>query len=268
MQTRSEVAVGWKRAIARHASTHLIEYGSAVQMGAGTTFSMLMDEIVAQQVQTKKSLDLIVMTTNLEVMAKGRDARMVHADLLQSMQIILTGGSLQSSLGALVGPYAVEGIRAEKIRPNVVFFGAAGVSFANGLSIRYQFADELATQEAYATRPTDARVLLCDHTKLGRQCGWQAEITVDAALAHTDKFLIITTYPAENQEECIRLGEQIQAFDKMLDGLATDDRLDPKDFALRLINLDGEVVKELSLVERRREMSTRLSSSKISTLPV
>jgi hypothetical protein len=54
----------------------------------------------------------------------------------------------------------------------------------------------------------------------------------------------------------------------MLDGLATDDRLDPKDFALRLINLDGEVVKELSLVERRREMSTRLSSSKISTLPV
>lgn len=212
-----------------------------------------MDAIVERQVTMKRGLDLIFMTTSLPVMAKGRDAKEKHVEILQGMQLILTGGAFQGPIDALVGPYAVQGIRSEMLRPNWVFFGAAGLSFSPSFSIRYQFDDELATQEAYATRPTDDRVLLCDHTKLGHDVGWKANLTIDSILEHARTFRIVTTYPDEADKDRATVDQQVQAFKDVVAKLAQDvleddsHKLHGKEFALRLVKKDGEVAKEISL---------------------
>jgi len=250
VQTRSEVAIDWKRALGNHAATHFIQHGDVVQGGPGTTNVEFMDAIVARQVTTKRGLDLIFMTTSLPVMARGRDAKEKHVDILQGMQLILTGGAFQGPIDSLVGPYAVQGIRSEMLRPNWVFFGSAGLSFAPSFSIRYQFDDELATQEAYATRPTDHRVLLCDHTKLGRNVGWKANLSIESVLEHAKSFRIVTTYPDASDPASTIVDEQVEAFRNLLKNLAKEianDENHPlrgKEFALRLVNKSGEVAKE------------------------
>jgi DeoR/GlpR family transcriptional regulator of sugar metabolism len=253
--TRSQFAIDWKRALGIHTATHFIKHGDVVQGGPGTTNVALMDAIVERQVTMKRGLDLIFMTTSLPVMAKGRDAKEKHVEILQGMQLILTGGAFQGPIDSLVGPYAVQGIRSEMLRPNWVFFGAAGLSFVPSVSIRYQFDDELATQEAYATRPTDHRVLLCDHTKLGRDVGWKANLTVESILEHATTFRIVTTYPDESDPDRAILDQEVEAFRKLLRNLAAeinkdeDHRLRGKEFALRLVSKDGEVANEISLLD-------------------
>jgi len=250
VQTRSEVAIDWKRALGKYAATHFILHGDVVQGGPGTTNVEFMDAIVARQVATKRGLDLIFMTTSLPVMAKGRDAKEKHVDILQGMQLILTGGAFQGPIDSLVGPYAVQGILSEMLRPNWVFFGSAGLSFDPSFSIRYQFDDELATQEAYATRPTDHRVLLCDHTKLGRNVGWKANLAVVSILEHAKSFRIVTTYPDASDPARAVVDEQVEAFRNLLKKLAEEigkDENHPlhgKEFALRLVNKSGEVAKD------------------------
>jgi DeoR/GlpR family transcriptional regulator of sugar metabolism len=250
VQTRSEVAIEWKRAVSNYAATHLIQHGDVVQGGPGTTNVEFMESLVARQVATKRGLDLIFMTTSLPVMAKGRDAKEKHVEILQGMQLILTGGAFQGPIDSLVGPYAVQGIRSEMLRPNWVFFGSAGLSFAPSFSIRYQFDDELATQEAYATRPTDHRVLLCDHTKLGRNVGWKANLNVESILEHAKSFQIVTTYPDTADPSRAFVDEQVEGFRNLLKNLAEEigrhehHPLRGKEFALRLVNKSGEVAME------------------------
>ncbi len=213
------------------------------------------------------------MTTSLPVMAKGRDAKEKHVEILQGMQLILTGGAFQGPIDSLVGPYAVQGIRSEMLRPNWVFFGSAGLSFDPSFSIRYQFDDELATQEAYATRPTDHRVLLCDHTKLGRNVGWKANLAVVSILEHAKSFHIVTTYPDAADPARAIVDEQVEAFRNLIKNLAEEigkDENHPlrgKEFALRLVNKSGEVAKEdisledcLNPREMKEDSSSELNS--------
>lgn len=273
VQTRSEVAIEWKRAVSNYAATHLIKHGDVVQGGPGTTNVEFMEALVARQVATKRGLDLIFMTTSLPVMAKGRDAKEKHVEILQGMQLILTGGAFQGPIDSLVGPYAVQGIRSEMLRPNWVFFGSAGLSFDPSFSIRYQFDDELATQEAYATRPTDHRVLLCDHTKLGRNVGWKANLAVVSILEHAKSFHIVTTYPDAADPARAIVDEQVEAFRNLIKNLAEEigkDENHPlrgKEFALRLVNKSGEVAKEdisledcLNPREMKEDSSSELNS--------
>ena len=95
--------VDWKHALGHFAATHLMKYGTVAQIGSGTTFTVLMDHIIERQTEQKDPLDLIILTTNLQVMEKGRDAQKEHPELFNTMQIILTGGAFQLSLHSLVG---------------------------------------------------------------------------------------------------------------------------------------------------------------------
>src|SRR5688572_30319364 len=149
---RISLAPQWKRALARYAATHLVKAGDVVQMASGTTLNCLMDELISLQHNTG-ALDLLVMTTNLQVLAKGRDAHNSRPDVFGSMQIVLTGGTLHPSLDSLTGTYAAKGVGNDMIVPDVVFFGAAGLSCCGGrLTLSYHFQDEMSTQHAYATR--------------------------------------------------------------------------------------------------------------------
>ena len=141
------MAVKWKRALGLHAATHLIKHGDVIQGGPGTTNVALMNELVERQIATKRGLDLIIMTTSLPIMAVGRDAKEKHVEILQGMQLILTGGALQGPIDSLVGYYSVEGICSKKIRPNYVFLGASGLSFDPEFNMRYQFEEELSSRK-------------------------------------------------------------------------------------------------------------------------
>jgi DeoR/GlpR family transcriptional regulator of sugar metabolism len=259
VQMCSGVAIDWKRAISQHVVLHFIKYGMAVQMGSGTTFNILMDEIVSLQKRKRQPLDLIILTTNLQVLEKGRDARNAHPEIFNDMQIILTGGSLHSSLHSLAGQYAAEGVRTELIFPRIVFLGAAGLNFDGGeVTITYQFHDELSTQISYATRPTDQRVILCDHTKLGNKAAWKADITAASLLANTRECIFLSTVPDDGEREMPVIKQQARAFDSLLERLMRDKAYEDKNLALRFVNKNGEVIlPERSLSEKRKESRRR-----------
>lgn len=256
----SRRAPDWKRAIANYAAIHLIGYGDVIQVGSGTTFNALMDKIIERQLDTQDAFDLIVLTSNLQVLAKGRDAQSRDQSLFGTMQIILTGGSLNMSLDSLTGEYAAKGVYSDFIFPTTTFFGASGLSFCDGLTIRYQFEEEISTQVAYAKRPTDQRVLLCDHTKLGKKVGLNAGLSIEDLLLDTDKCFVISTLPDNKSEESSQEIKVIEQEEKALNDLLTrlldedtGGRYSEKEFALRLVGLEGEVKREISLSKLRNE---------------
>lgn len=261
----SGVATDWKEAIAIYAANHpeFIDYGTVIQLGSGTSFNKLMEKIVDRQKDQRRGLDLIILTTNLKVLEIGRDAQYQDAGVFSTMQMILTGGSLQFSLHSFVGKYAEEGVRSRMIRPNVVFFGAAGLSFdSHDVTITYQFQEELSTQVSYATRPTDHRVILCDHTKLGKKSAWNSDITARSMLETTDRCTIVSTLPEVTPDASDRERKEIEhqiqivdaqgtAFEQLLDRLAGDAFFENKEFALRLVDRQARVKREFSLSDRR-----------------
>jgi DeoR/GlpR family transcriptional regulator of sugar metabolism len=250
VQYWSEKQIELKQILSHFAATHFIKYGTVVQIGSGTTFNFLMKEIVQMQTDKKEPLDLMILTTNLEVMEEGRNAgkKLEQADLFKDMQVVLTGGKLQTSLRSLVGKYAAEGVRTEVIYPQVVFFGAVGLSFDGGrVTIRYQFEEELSTQVGYATRPTDHRILLCDHTKLGRKGGWKADITAESMLEDTDRCSIITTIPDEGDSNFSVFEEEVRGFAELLDSLAKNEMFENKDFTWLMIRTPYEPNSEVAL---------------------
>ena len=258
----SRLAPEWKHALAHHAATHLIQYGDVIQLGSGTTFNCLMDKIIERQVRSKKAFDLIILTTNLQVLAKGRDAQTMDPSIFGTMQIVLTGGALQTSLDSLTGEYAAKGVSYNFIYPRTVFLGAAGLSFKeNQLTIMYQFQDELSTQVAYATRPTSHRVILCDHKKLGKKAGWNAELSIGKLLRNTDECTFISTLPARDHPEdgiyIKTILEEEDAFLALLEPLVSNEEYSDKNVAFRLIDKDGAVKREHSLSALRERSAKK-----------
>jgi hypothetical protein len=254
----------WKHALAHHTATHLIQYGDVIQLGSGTTFNSLMEKIIELQESRKKAYDLIILTTNLQVLAKGRDAQ-ARDPMFSATQIVLTGGALQVSLESLTGEYAAKGVRYAFINPRTVFLGAAGLTFNEKLSITYQFQDEISTQIAYATRPTKHRVILCDHSKLGTRAAWDAELTIDSLLQDTNECTIVSTLPDKDDPEdgkYVRTIEQEQqAFQNLIEPLASNKDYAEKKLAFRLIDAAGEVKWEHSLTALREQRTKKSTKS-------
>lgn len=246
----SAVGVEWKKAIARYAATHIIGYGDVLQLASGTTLNYLMDEIIETQATRNTCLDLIILTSNLQVLAKGRDALYRNPSAFGNTQIILTGGMLSFALDSLVGEYAANGVRLDIVYPRTVFFGAAGLTFCEGLTLTYQFQDQISTQLAYATRPTDQRVILCDHTKFGRKTGWKAEVNIRSLLENCSRCSVISTLPDE--EEALRLvAQEEESLRWLLEPMIDDPQFENKDFQLVLIDRTASVRKILSLRDLR-----------------
>jgi DeoR/GlpR family transcriptional regulator of sugar metabolism/ribosome-binding protein aMBF1 (putative translation factor) len=244
----------WKRAIARYAASHLIRYGDALQLGPGTTLNCLMDAIIDRQESQNSALDLIILTSNLQILAKGRNAHYKNSSIFETMQIILTGGALQTSLDSLVGDFAAAGVINENMHPRVVFFGVAGLSFRNKqLTVTYHFPDEISTQVAYATRSTEHRVILCNHTRLGERAAIAAGLTIQSLLANTNQCTVITTFPEDDAEALRKVEQEEQAFIELLRGIVGDGRYADKDLALLLIARDGKVKREHSLKAMRAQ---------------
>lgn len=245
----SQVQPDSKMLLGRYVATHKIEYGNRLLIGSGTTLNYLMDETIERQVATGVPLDLSITTTNMHVIERGSDAKSKHVDLLLNTQLSLTGGRLQIGLRSLVGEFAVAGIRSNLFHPDLVVFGAIGVFIGdNGeLEITYQFEEELPVQVSFGSRATDHRILLFDHSKLGRRGGWKADLGVETLLRHTRECSLITTVPAEGDAHFRVWKQQVAAFQKLLENLADSEKYPEKELRLILVRDQNEEAQILSL---------------------
>lgn len=230
---RSNDAAPEKRAIARYVATHIVRPQMLIQIAPGTTENCLMDEIITNEIE-----DIQVTTNNLQVLVKG--LRAAHLGISVNM----TGGTLNPSIDSLIGPDAARVIADDRYMPHAVCFGAAGLSFQSRLCISYAFEDEEATQVAYATRPTQRRVLMADDSKLGNTCGRRAPVNIEQMMQSAEECIVVSNYKAE---VAAKLNAEIDALKDLLKPLADSSDFQSKNFSLRLVDMKGSIHREYSL---------------------
>lgn len=235
-----------KRGIARYVAGHLIRYGTTIQVGPGTTPLTALEEAIALHVAKSKPLDIVVLTTALQIYGLGRRAQRERPDLFNGLQIVLTGGLVNPSMQSAVGDFAALAVSTTSFHPEIVMIGVYGISFDDGLRVTYHFPDEVTTQAAYANRPTNRRLILCSGTKFGVKSGCLAPITVDSLLEYTNECIFVSMMP-DDPDLQPQLQFQVGAFKKLLQKIVDEGRFPEKNLCLRMVNVDGEVQEEWSL---------------------
>jgi DeoR/GlpR family transcriptional regulator of sugar metabolism len=136
-----------REAIAACAAT-LVVPGSAVLLGPGRTTTALARHLTSIS-------HLTVVTNSITVTTALIDAPQID--------VVLIGGALRRSIGAMVGPTAEQALQG--LRGAQVFLSGDGVTAERGLTTPNVFA--AATDQAMMAAGSQA-VVLADHTKLGR----------------------------------------------------------------------------------------------------
>jgi DeoR/GlpR family transcriptional regulator of sugar metabolism len=143
---RSTRQVLEKKAIARAAAT-MVSSGDTLFLGGGSTTLRLAELLV--------DADVTVVTNSLPVATELSRSR--------RGQVIVVGGTLRTPELSLVGPRAVEGIRA--YRASIAFLGVPALDGEHGFTADGDV--EAATDAAFISM-AQRTVVLADHTKLGR----------------------------------------------------------------------------------------------------
>jgi DeoR/GlpR family transcriptional regulator of sugar metabolism len=235
-----------KTVLARFVATHQVVFGQVIQMASGTTLTAVMEMLTERQIQSQQPLELIIMTTNLEIANIARDANLKNPAIFATQQVLLTGGELHPSLLSLVGPFAAKGVMTDSIKPNIVILGAAGVSFNGGFgALNYHYGNELETQIAYATRPTLHRIILFDHEKLNVESGFRST-SLDKVLETTEECSLITYFPDDADEKVkSKVALEMEKFKELLQRLSEAGLLNDKTLRFKLIDSQGSVYKEI-----------------------
>lgn len=165
-----------KAAIAQLA-VDLVPDGASIILGPGTTTLALARLLVSHR-------DLTVVTTSLLVPPVLATA--------PSVEIVLVGGSVRSSIDAVVGPAAERSLRT--LRASLAFLSGTGFSAERGLTTPNLLVS--ATDQALIEAAQQV-VVLADHTKIGRQAMFQT--------VHAGRIDILITDEAANPEELARL---------------------------------------------------------------
>jgi hypothetical protein len=243
----------WKSALVHHVLTHeFISYGDSLLLASGTTPIYLMKGIIETQLAKKEAPDLAIVTSNLQVMYAMRDAQRDHADIFANTQVVLTGGRLNNSLDSLIGDYAGQAVNSDWFSPRLVFFGAAGLTFKGGLNISFQFEEEISTQVAFATRPTEKRVLLIDHSKLGKPSFSKARLSLESLMKDAQICYVLTTVDKNDPDVVARVQSEGEALEALLAPLRKRNDFKGKDFVFRVINADDSVEFEVRLQESKQ----------------
>ena len=238
---------GTKSVLANYVATHCVSFGQVIQMASGTTITAVMQKLIERQITTEMPLELVVMTTNLEIANMARAAILDHPAIFATQQVLLTGGELHPSLRSLVGRLAAKGVMTDTImKPNLVVLGAAGISFnSNCGSLIYHYGNELETQIAYATRPTPHRMILFDHEKLNVESGFQST-SLDKVLESSEQCSLITSYPDETDKAAReKVDLEVKKFRKLLARMKRNKVLKNKVLRLQLIDSKGSVFREI-----------------------
>ncbi len=236
-----------KSVLANFVASHYVHFGQVIQMASGTTLTAVMQKLIERQITTNKPLELVIMTTNLEIANMARAAILKHPAIFATQQVLLTGGELHPSLLSLVGTLAARGVMTDTImKPSIVVLGAAGVSFNSDYgSLIYHYGNELETQIAYATRPTPHRIILFDHEKLNVESGFQST-SLDKVLESSEECSLITSYPDESDDAAKeKVDIEMEKFRKLLARMKKSKVLKHKILRLQFIDSSGKVYKEI-----------------------
>ncbi len=168
---KSRVARAEKEAIAERAA-ELIRPGDAVVIGAGTT-----TEALARRLAQHTALTVV---TNSIVVAQALAAS-------AGIEVTLTGGSLQGSTFALIGP-AAEASLSHLHAPRL-FISGNGLTASRGLSTP---RPEVASMDRALVAAAREVVVLADHTKVGHD---ELVLTVPA-----ESIRYLVTDPAADSE--------------------------------------------------------------------
>ena len=147
------------QAIAAHAVT-LIAPGSAILLGPGRTTTALARRLAGIE-------RLTVVTNSVAVTQALID--------LPQIDVVLVGGALRRSIGAVVGPITEQALQG--LRGAQVFLSGEGVTAERGLTTPNVFA--AATDQALMAAGRQV-VVLADHTKLERLDGIEALVDARA----------------------------------------------------------------------------------------
>jgi DeoR/GlpR family transcriptional regulator of sugar metabolism len=247
----------WKRALAHHVVSHgFIHYGDSLLIGSGTTSIYVCKALVEAQLERREALDLPIVTSNFQFMYTMRDAQRKNGAIFGDTQVIMTGGRLNHSLDSLIGDIAARAVQDANLHPSLVIFGAAGLSFQEGMNMTYHFEEEISTQVAFATRPTVTRILLCDHTKMGVNSFYDANLSIKSLMETATNCYVITTYDPADTSAATRLEKEQHGLMQQLSELVERDDLAGKDFIFRMIRADGSVEREIRLDELRHRRKT------------
>src|SRR5207244_3328657 len=129
---------------------------------------------------------------------------------------------------------------------HAIFFGASGLTFCNGFRIAYNYADECPTQLIYATRPSNMRVLMADHTKLGITSGATIQVTIASMLEHCNLVIIVSDFDLAQAppEQRALIEREARGLHSLLEPLKNNTQFESKNFIFRLVDLEGAVVRE------------------------
>ncbi len=192
---RRQLALEEKRAIGQRAAA-MIPDGCSLIINIGTT-----TEQVAHALRDRR--DLFVVTNNINVVniLSGTPAK----------EIVLAGGAVRQTDGAIVGDEAVEFMR--KFRTDFAIIGASALD-EDGSIMDFDVR-EVAVARVIATSARRT-ILVCDHNKFERS----APVRI-CDLARIDDFVTDRQPPTEFLEACDDAGVRI--------AIANDEAHDPMD---------------------------------------
>lgn len=154
-----------KRRIAR-AAADLVHKGDTVALSGGTT--------TTEVVRCLKLLGGITIITNAVNVA-------MELSSCEDVNVLVTGGQLRGNRFTLVGPLANQS--AQMLFADIMFISVDGIDAEQGLTCTHPHAAELLRTLA---RHCKQRVVVTDHSKIGRVAKWLLCPTADIHSIITD----------------------------------------------------------------------------------
>jgi DeoR/GlpR family transcriptional regulator of sugar metabolism len=176
VERRADPVPDQREAIAAHAAT-LIAPGTAILLGPGRTTTALARRLAGIE-------QLTVVTNSVAVTQALFD--------LPQIDVVLVGGALRRSIGAVVGPITEQALQG--LRGAQVFLSGEGVTAERGLTTPNVFA--AATDQALMAAGRQV-VVLADHTKIGHDTMCQT--------VPTDRIDVLVTDGAADPDTVRRL---------------------------------------------------------------
>jgi DeoR/GlpR family transcriptional regulator of sugar metabolism len=203
-QARDQEHKNAKFAVAKCIVENYLSEGGSILLDAGTSLYPLAD-IIGQKAKSQPGkTHFTIMTHNyraFEVLVKEvpREA---------NLNIVLAGGRYDQDLNALFGNQTVTAYK--DFFPRVVLLGVSGIVAEIGLFCHGN-TEELAVKEAIFSKQAHDRIIVADHTKIGRVDGFRFGES-QKLRALVDRCVVVTNQPPENSPLSLREGflKQVQ----------------------------------------------------------
>jgi DeoR/GlpR family transcriptional regulator of sugar metabolism len=159
-----------KKAIARNAVQHIQDDTSIFLDHSSTT------TYLAREIKQRSYKSLLVLTNSLQIP--------VELGGIQGIQVISTGGAVESEFKALHGRWVVDSI--QRINLNQIFISVGAISVDNGLMTQMHFINDLFPE---LFRRSQHINVLVDSSKFYKLCTFQISPLKPSFTIFTDKAL-------------------------------------------------------------------------------